>query len=481
MKNSAVQLLFLLALLIPIAYARDFSYTASAAPDSAEIKMNETATFTLTVSHDSASVENFEVYSPDVGWDVHTEPTADRILEVQPGTEKTAAVLVRPLNVNPGSQLVRLFVRPLGTVTPKQVFLLLDISPAQRPRVEYTPSVQVVPRLEKVYDPRKDILLEVDLVNKNKRNLSNVAVKVGSAIINRDYETKLEGLERKTLRFTATLDPLTPPQADTLLVTATALADETGYVFNAKPTPFSIGEYGEIVQKQDEEKAYFKTTVRVSFDNTANVAKMEAFKVKAGWWARMFTSAKPSPKVVKQTDGTYLVWDIALGVGENTTVTIERNYRFPVILLVLAVLGVIAYFVLRSPIVVRKSAIILASQEGGINELKVLLAVRNRTKRNVNDLAVLDKIPRMAEYVKEPELGTLAPSRVLRHDKKGTLVTWSVGTIDAQEERIITYHLRSKLSILGGVRLPVAVARFASQGRMRRTTSNPVDIKGLNP
>lgn len=70
------------------------------------------------------------------------------------------------------------------------------------------------------------------------------------------------------------------------------------------------------------------------------------------------------------------------------------------------------------------------------------------------------------------EQPTLRPVNIVKHDRKGTIVKWSIEKMAPGEQRIITYKIKSKLSILGGVTLPVAVAKFDAAGRKRTTSSN---------
>jgi hypothetical protein len=89
-------------------------------------------------------------------------------------------------------------------------------------------------------------------------------------------------------------------------------------------------------------------------------------------------------------------------------------------------------------------------------------------------------IPRIAELIKEYDVGTLTPSNSIRNERKGTIIKYEVGDIMAREERIISYKVRSSLSILGGVSLPEAVSKFTTAtGKERTTSSNRPKVKFL--
>jgi hypothetical protein len=103
----------------------------------------------------------------------------------------------------------------------------------------------------------------------------------------------------------------------------------------------------------------------------------------------------------------------------------------------------------------------------------VLIEVRNRSGHRINNVKLLDKIPRIVELVEEHGVGTLRPAKVLRQDASGSLLSWNLNELDRYEERVVSYRIRTKLSIVGRLHLPVAQVKFERHpGRTRSTRSN---------
>ena len=71
--------------------------------------------------------------------------------------------------------------------------------------------------------------------------------------------------------------------------------------------------------------------------------------------------------------------------------------------------ALVAYLLLRSPIVLKKKAKIVNTKEGGISELKIILSVKNRSGKHVNNVRIIDIIPRLAEFIEKVYEGTLNP------------------------------------------------------------------------
>jgi hypothetical protein len=97
----------------------------------------------------------------------------------------------------------------------------------------------------------------------------------------------------------------------------------------------------------------------------------------------------------------------------------------------------------------------------------------------IENIQVTELIPSIAELVKEGNIGTLAPSKVLRNDKKGTIVKWELEALEPFEERIISYRLNSKIVIVGGLTLPPSRVKFITKkGKERTIKSNncPVSL-----
>jgi hypothetical protein len=61
--------------------------------------------------------------------------------------------------------------------------------------------------------------------------------------------------------------------------------------------------------------------------------------------------------------------------------------------------------------------------------------------------------------------------------RRGTVPRWEMDVLEAYEERIITYRIKSKLTLIGGIRLPSAKATFdAGGGKERITYSNSINM-----
>lgn len=463
-------LLCLLLVCLLAATASAINFNVAIDPQQATTRISEAAEYTVLISHDAGTPERFELYSPDVEWDISTDIL--RPFTVEKGETKEVVMSVKPLYATPGFYAIAVHIRHSATGELLRKTIIIDVRPKDYVPGQYAPAVRLSPSVDPV-DPREPAIVNIEIRNANPRDLDNVQVKVRSELIQAEIEVDLIGLEKKLLVLPIRLPADTPPQKDTLRVTAIVVDGEKVIPFNAEPVEFEIVEYGEIAENIGERQSFLKTDWDYTLTNTGNIIKAKEFKLKPSFFQSWFTSYEPLARKVETSDGTFDSWDIVLDVGESTVIRATTNYRPLLIILLIAAIAIGAYYLLRSPLVVRKSAVVIAAKEGGMSELKILIEVANRTTKPVKHVQVMDKVPHIAEVSRDFEVGTMRPVKIAHDEKKGTLIKWVIDELDSHEERVISYKIRSKLSILGSMRLPVAVTKCeTSPGRTRKTKSN---------
>jgi hypothetical protein len=458
-----------IAVMLSTCVAADFS--AEFSPSQRTIGQTDKAEYNVTIYHDFPGIEFFEIFSPEVLWDIRTKDA----LQIQPNKNFTTVLTIQPLNINPGLYGVPLQVKRTGTNEVKKAMLYMEVNGPPSTST-YLPAVRGTAEIPASVDPRNEIPITVNFENQNRRNLSVLKVKVRGNVINQDFITSLGPLERKTVKFMARVDPQTMPQKDTLTVSLIATEHDKGFQFDLPPVDYEVASYGQLVPSIELSKSFLKTVKVITLTNGANMVLEQPFAYPVSWFARIFTKSEPKARV----ENGSLVWDVLLNVGGSTQVRVTTNYLPLAILITLAAILIAVYYIFRSPLAIKKSAIVLSTREGGISELKILLELKNRTSKPIRGASIIDLVPRIAELIKEYDVGTLTPKDTLRSERKGTIIKYEVGDIMPREERVISYKVRSSLSILGGVSLPEAVSKFTTAtGKERTTSSNKPKVKFL--
>ncbi|MBN2367544.1 hypothetical protein JXC34_00870, partial [Candidatus Woesearchaeota archaeon] len=168
--------------------------------------------------------------------------------------------------------------------------------------------------------------------------------------------------------------------------------------------------------------------------------------------------------------------ELALEPGESKTVIVTESYRIPFVILIIAIIFAILYYKLKSPVKIRKGISDIKIVEGGVSELKVMLSITNTSKKRIKNVNIMDYVPNIADISKEFVEGTLRPSQVLMHKTKGTVLKWGLEEMAPGEDRLVSYNIKSKLSIIGNFRLPRAKVIFKLKGKEVHAYSNSLGV-----
>ena len=193
-KELVQELVFVLVLLVSLQLVfADASFTAEITPNEQVIQEGQIASFHLRIRHSSNTAESFDVFSSQLEWDIMTRDP----LFVPAGKDFETLLNIRPIQLGAGLYNIPISVRLSKSNEEFEKLLGLEIQSAKEPDISYVPSLRGNFSLGEEIDPRQSFDITVSLQNKNKLNISRVAIKVRSNTVNKDYETVLNGLEKK--------------------------------------------------------------------------------------------------------------------------------------------------------------------------------------------------------------------------------------------------------------------------------------------
>ena len=227
----------------------------------------------------------------------------------------------------------------------------------------------------------------------------------------------------------------------------------------------------DLKQESSTEKTFLGKKTTITVTNIGNVQKTGTVTQTTTFIKSMFTKTNPQSTKITKDDTRYIEWTVTLNAGETKELKETQNYMpilwAGIILLIL----IIVYQFIKPEVIIKKSIVNAITKEGGITEIKVLLIVKNISNKEVRSLRVVDKVPNIAVLVKEEEaIGTMAPKRVKSLDMRGTIVEWELPELIRHEERIIRYKIRTKLSVLGEIKLPMAEITYEAKPGKKKTS-----------
>ncbi len=435
----------------------------------------EEATFTLSVKNEGDETEMIEYSFPSKsGWSIITNPIITK-RSVQPGETLYTEIRIMPVD---SRMLPKRYDIPYTIESSEERFegrlqVYLRSITAQR---EYVPVVNVNINMPEEIVPTEPLDIHFILSNQNYLNISDYILNVKSEKFpENNQEIKIpigpNGQEERTITFD--YPHSTPPKTDIITIEKSIPSKNRTYKTVTKE--LKIKGYTEVDTQRDTEKSFLKSSETITLSNSGNIVAHENITSPSSLLGSIFTSTNPDYTIERIDGYRYLQWSLSLEPGETKQIHSTTNYRPFFIIILLLIIGMVIYYYERSPVVIKKETKKIPGHEGETSRIKILLHVKNRTAKPQENITVVDTVSKIAQMETNKTVGTMQPSKVMNHGKKGTIVKWNIPVLEAFEERIITYQIYSKLEIIGPMKLEKAMVKFKNKrGKISRSYSNQV-------
>lgn len=466
------KLIFALLVLISISMAAAASFNIDITPIKDRILPEETAEFNLTITNNGNQTDNFKIFQPS--WTLRSDPISDYLsgMVVNVGESKSTKILITPrgdYRYGAHGVEIRVKAREMG----EEVVNYAKIFVTSGEKVEYVPNIQAYIIFKNPngadgkIDPTQPVEVNIDFRNQNTRNIPEFTVWLRSTITDERLTGQVEPRGKGIIQETIELDPLTPPQE----LTIEFIFSEGGERFKAVDKEIEILPVDKpFATKTTSIKQFLKETTTIEVTSTSNIIKNETVLLETSLMNRIFTRAK-ADDVVKQNGESFYAWNIELNPGEVIELKAVKSYRSALVILIIIILLIMGYYMIRPQVTIKKSAVRTA-KEGGMQEVKVMLTIKNLSKNVVKNLRIIDIVPNIAALVKEEEAGTLQPSKIRTYERTGTHLEWEIPEIARYEERIIRYKIRTKLNVVGSLKLPNAEVSYRIDDKTKKSYSS---------
>ncbi len=464
-------------LLLPLA-AGAKPLTIDVQPVRSSVYLNQSATYNLNIYNPNTNPIGVYLIFPDLQWVGFTDPLADYAFTLNASKGKQTRLTFYPKqSLMPGPYTINLVINDQTDNTHYTLTLPVYLRASTPGSGVFAPSARMSLKTPFEVDPRSPWTVNVSMENLNPKTLSNLTLVVSSPLVREEKTVTLQGNGESTVVFALPLDPYTPSQDGTLHLQGTYVESNRTYSWEDN-APYRIISYKDMVQNRTVQTSFLKTVTTISLANRGNGNDIAEVTEPTSTFRNLFSSFAEQPDYVKAPTGDYYSWNVPLSPKGTATISYTTDYRPLFYLAVLLVLVFALYYLLRSPLVIKKDVSKLATREGGISSIKIILQIKNRTNRSYENIRVFEKLPHIVNIEESFEIGTIEPASITKGAKTGTLVKWEFSHIDAHEERLITYKIESKLSILGGISLPPTLVRFQDrQGREVTVKSNRLNLE----
>ncbi len=471
-KTKCIFLALFLFLFLPVAMAASFKVDVTPIVDS--IVVTDDAKFEFKITNNREEKQEFKIFTLDFPfWDIRTEPLINPIiLEIPSESSRSIELLVDPLHVTQvGAYVVGIYVRSLDTqdtiVIPVEVGII-----STEPLIGgYIPTIVTSLAIPEKIDPRKSFQLRINLNNQNMIDYPELTIEF-KGLFTETITESLKPKEEKTVTFEKNIEPLTEAQKGTIVITAFK-GDRV--VVDPIVKQVEVLEY-KTIDHLETKKGFLRTKKEFLFTSNNKNYKGQV-EVETTLFKSLFTSTNPNSKTIARDNKRFLVWELELENTNSMSITVTENLLPLLIIIILIVVMIALYCSFRSPLTIRKEAKSIKKSEGGISELKVVLHLRNRGNVPIKEIDMTERVPNLVHVEKEVSIGTIHPEKILRHEKKSTIIKWRIESLDPGEERVLTYKISSKLPILGSLTLSAAGTKFHFKGKVGVTSSNRLNVE----
>jgi len=468
--------LFLIVSLLSLSFVSalsEFSVDYEAVKD--KVVYKEPAEFCISIKNTQNFSDNFKInFGINPKWSTQILPPKDSFVFITSGETREVRILIMPVSeMLPSLYRLPITIKSFKTGLSEKIYIPIYLK-SDKSAGKYPPTVTANVNIPNKINPKETLKIIIDLKNRNILNITDMEIKLSSLLVNKETRVTLGPLEEKTIIITHSFNPLEPPKKDT--VTFNLYVDGKN-IRSIENIPIEIIPYSDIIRASKIEKSFLKTEEEITCTNEGNIKKDETIKIEMGFFRDIVTSTNPKTYVLKEDGKRYRALDVNLNPGAKAEIIVVKNFRPLVLIITITAVLLILYFIFRSDLVVKKQAVILDTKEGGITEMKVIMNIKNRIGKPIKNVAIIDNVPNIADIQKEFQIGTLKPTKIVTHERKGNLIKWNIDLLERYEERIITYKVRSKLSIIGKFKLPPAVIKYENEkGKEVLTHSNSISL-----
>ena len=420
------------------------------------IYLDEVAQYKLSVTNTDLYEKTLKFKTSSYRWYLEFEPSNKKIS----GATKNEYILnlIPGVWAKPGSEYISISIQDIAENDLAVINIPVFVKSYDETPKQYSPSVELNVEFPNNIDPRVDTPIEIHLRNRNKLDITQLNITIQSKNFHKSTSVYLGPLEEHDLRILYKVEDITTPGTDQLKISL-SIGNKT---FSAKKLDYELLEYSDFIVDEDRISELFRQETHFTVINKGNVPKVDSFRVKTTLFERLFTDANPEPDSV-DLKNQVMVWNLELNPLDEFEIKVTKNYRPTIYILLISIIVLMMYFIYRSPITINKETIVVDASSEGITELKVLLHLRNRSPDLIENVTVTDLIPSIATFKKTTLIGTIKPSKVLQHQKKGTIVKWDFDAVEPFEERIISYRIHTKITIVGGLTLPFSKIKFLTK------------------
>ncbi len=397
-------------------------------------------------------------------WRVTADPY---LLSVDSGFSRSTRLNLQPTKfLLPGDYKIVVLVESRDKTFSKEIPFEVKIVPFGEDNIK----TELI--IEDKIDPRLGSSARVSLENLYNFAVNNVRVSLYSDLFSFEKNFNLKANEKRVEKFQLEFED----DVDFGEYTVNVVVMAEDKILGKDDKTVTLSPYSEVTEKIFRSNNFNKRIV-ITKENTGTEDTNEEVKVELSLTEKILARFNVKPDSIEKIGGKYIaIWSFTLEPGDRKDVIVTLPYgTYLLILLVVAVLTYIVTYLTKTKISLAKKVIDVTKDRDGIKGVKIILHLKNRGNKTVERIKIIDYMPRLIGSTSQ-DFGILRPSRVQRSLDGRTRLVWDFEGLKRGEERIVSYVAKSKLSIIGRLLLPEAVAEYQVGKRHYHKKSNRLTL-----
>ncbi len=421
---------------------------------------NETAKYYITVTNKMSNTDVIRLRSANLLWgDFQFEESA---ITLTPGAaRKISLKIIPPRDVLTGAyDLEVLAISSSDPTTRGSAMLRLNI-------------ISELPHIEPDYglpDAMEAGPTHIDLIVKNTgtQKESNLSGRVESQLFTEPIELEIGTMNTGDAKILWQADVDVPRNIGPGQIPIIFITYQNGKEVTRSVQMVGILPKEHIKADHVIRKGFLKERHTMTLTNDGNVdIEDDVYKIETTPFARFFTQS--NPKMVSLNPLT-LSWAVSLSRGESMPVVYTTSYQplFGILLAILVLLYALGFYY-------RQEFTLTKEVKGGSDKtVNVKIHIKNTSNKPLRDVIVEDFVPTPLKLVRK--FGTMEPSAI-KKEKGYMKLVWKFGTFYQNDERVLSYEVKSALGLIGTILLPAAKVKLKVEDRTKVYHSNKVALK----
>ncbi len=432
-----------------------------------DIYSNESAKFSILLENKQDSIEQVQISVSGIAWTLSADSF---VYDLSPRESVEFDIeLFPPKSVTLGSYALKLLATTAdGEVT--EEIILVNVN-----KIIEEPVLSLDLDIPEEVSPGEKFNVVIDVTNNGRDAVPNVEAYVKSELFDEVGIERLGTLELGTTENAFNIEVDIPKDKEPRDYDV-EIGVAQGYDILIKTTEqIKVLPASDIAISENIEKGFLKRSYVVTLVNQGNTIVKDEYIVNLKSFENNFFKGEPAPDRKELIDGKREVaWMYNLAPNEILTIRYSISY-WPLLLIILLLVGSFSavFFYINTSISIDKR--ILFAEEKGLKFVKIQLHIKNKSGSRLKNVNLVDTIPSPLKLLKE--FGTIVPDDVHKEESK-TKLRWKFEALESNEERVISYGIRSGLSIIGKINLPEAKMRFQKSGVWKATKSNKLTLQG---